>query len=92
MLNENLTREEAQWLINEYKPKSKGRVCSITMGKWFIPARSLMMGKQVDAPGCACQNKSYVMMTNSLFNQHEEEIKRIATEPIKPKRGRKTKG
>jgi len=88
MLNENLTQEEALWIENEYRPRSGGRICGTTMDKYFVPARKLMLGKQVDRPGCACQFKSYVQMTNSLYNQHADEIRAIASPP-KPKRGRK---
>jgi hypothetical protein len=44
-----------------------------------------MLGKKVDRPGCACQFKSYVMMTNSMFDQHYEAIKLVST-PKKKKR------
>ena len=79
MLNEKLTQEEALWLLNEYQPKRGGRVSGETMDKYFVPARTLMLGKKVDRPGCACQFKSYVMMTNSMFDQHYEAIKTIST-------------
>lgn len=85
MLNEKLTQEEALWLLNEYQPKRGGRVSGETMDKYFVPARTLMLGKKVDRPGCACQFKSYVMMTNSMFDQHYEAIKTIST-PKKKKR------
>lgn len=79
MLNEKLTQEEALWLLNEYQPKRGGRVSGETMDKYFVPARSLMLGKTVERPGCACQFKSYVMMTNSMFDQHYEAIKTTST-------------
>lgn len=85
MLNEKLTQKEALWLLNEYQPRMKGRVSGETMDKYFVPARGLMLGKPVERPGCACQFKSYVMMTNSMFNQHYEAIKTIST-PTKKKR------
>ena len=88
--NSNLTQEEALWLINEYQPKSGGRVSGETMDKYFVKARGLILGKPVERPGCACQFKSYVMMTNSLFGQHYEAIKTIATPKSKP-RGRTKK-
>jgi len=92
MLNENLRPEEAVWLLNEYQPKRKGRVSGETMDKYFVPARSLMLGKPVERPGCACQFKSYVMMTNSMFDQHYEAIKTILTpKTITSGRRKKTK-
>ena len=88
--NSNLTQEEALWLLNEYAPKRGGRVSGETMDKYFTKARGLIMGKPVERPGCGCQYKSYVMMTNSLFSQHYEAIKKIAT-PKPKSRGRSKK-
>jgi len=87
MLNPNLTQEEALFLVEEYQPKSGGRVDGGRMDKYFVPARSLMMGKPSSRPECGCMFKSYVMMTNSMYSQHEAAIKAIAYPP-KKKRGR----
>ena len=83
MLNEKLTQEEATWLLETFQPKRKQRVSGVTMDKYFVPARAAMLGKQVDRPGCACQFKSYVMMTNSMFDQHYEAIKLLSTPKVK---------
>jgi hypothetical protein len=88
--NNNLTQEEAQWLINEFAPKRNGRISGETMNKYFVPARSLMLGKPSERPGCGCQFKSYAQMTNGMYGQHYEAIKLIAT-PKTTTRGRKTK-
>jgi hypothetical protein len=90
MLNPNLTQEEAQWLLNEYAARSGGRISGETMDKYFVKARTLMMGKQAERPGCACMFKSFVMMTNSMFNQYRSEIEVVAT-PVVKKSGRKKK-
>lgn len=91
MLNPNLTKEEAIWLIEEYKPKSGGRIDGTRMDTYFVPARSLMKGQKSERPGCSCQFKAYVMLTNSMFGQHYEEIKAIAYPPkTKTRAKRKT--
>jgi len=90
MLNEKLTQQEATWLLDEFQPKRKQRISGVTMDKYFVPARAAMLGKQVDRPGCACQFKSYVMMTNSMFDQHYEAIKTLS-EPKKIKNASKNK-
>ena len=88
MLNPNLTQEEAKWLIEEYVPRQGGRISGDTMDRFFVKARTLMMGKPAERPGCACMFKSFVMMTNSMFGQYESEIKAIAY-PVVKKSGRK---
>jgi hypothetical protein len=89
MLNENLTQKQALWLLNEYVPRRGGRISGITMDKYFIPARSLMLGKEIARPGCGCHFKQFVLMTNSLYNQHEDEIKLIANPPKTKKSAKK---
>jgi len=91
MLNPELTKEDAIWLIEEYGPRQNGRINGDTMDTYFVPARSLMQGKKSDRPGCACQFKSYVMMCKSMYGQYHDEIKAIAYPVVKTKakRGRK---
>ena len=91
MLNSNLTQEEAVFLVEEYFPKSGGRIDGNTMDKYFVPARTYMVGKPVGRPGCGCHYKSFVMMTNSMYSQYEAEIKAIAYPPkTKTRAKRKT--
>lgn len=89
MLNKDLTQAEAKFLVEEYAPRMGGRISGETMGKYFVPARTLMQGKPSETPGCSCMYKSYVMMTNSMYGQYQEEIKAIAYPVIKTSRGRK---
>lgn len=90
MLNKDLTQQDAIWLLEEYTKKRNGRIDGNTMDNYFVLARSLMIGKQSERPGCACQFKAYVMLTNNMFGQYEEEIKAIAYPPKTTSRARKT--
>jgi len=91
MLNKDLTRENAIWLVESYYPKSSGRIDGNTMDNYFVPARKYMTGKEVGRPGCGCHYKSFVMMTNSMYSQYEAEIKTIAYPPkTKTRAKRKT--
>ena len=86
--NKDLTQEEAKWIIDNFTPSVQGgRLDGHTITNYFAKVRSLILGKQVDRPGCACQFKSFAAMTKGLFGQHHEEIKSIAYPP-KKKRGR----
>lgn len=94
MLNQNLTKEEAKFLVEEYAPKMGGRISGETMEKYFVKARTLMLGKQAERPGCSCMYKAFVSMTNAMYGQYESEIKAIAYPVVEEKvvtRGRRKK-
>jgi len=96
MLNENLTKEQAIWLIEVFSTKMNGIVNGKTMGEYFLPAREYIMGKPAEAPGCGCHYLAYAKMTNSMYGQHYDQIKVIAygdqtEKKIRSKRGRKKK-
>jgi len=88
MLNKDLTQQDAKWLVEEYAPRHNKMINGTSMDKYFVPARTLMMGKQAERPGCSCMFRSFVMMTNSMYGQYEQEIKAIAY-PVVKKSGRK---
>lgn len=82
MLNQNLTKEEALWLLNEFQPKMGGRISGDTMDKYFLPARALMTGKPANKPSCGCEFKAYAQISNSMFGQYKTEIEAIAYPPV----------
>lgn len=77
MLNPNLTKEDAQWLINEFNQMRGGRIDSKTIGM-FTKAINLIRGTNSGNPSCSCQWKSQSSIANSLYGQHEANIKEIA--------------
>jgi hypothetical protein len=91
MLNKQLTKEEAQWLINDFAPRRGGIVNGKSMGKYFVPARSLMQGSPSSAPECGCHYLAYAKMTASMYGQYLSEIEHIANEEQQTKRGRPKK-
>lgn len=78
MLNENLTKGDADWLVNVFAPKMSYRIDDSTMSTLFIPARNLLTGKQNSKPSCGCHFKAFAQITNSMYSQFENEIKAIA--------------
>lgn len=94
MLNPNLTQGDAKWLVEEFAPHMGWRIDGGNMDKYWVPARALMLGRKVERPGCGCEFKAYVAMTNSMYGQHEAAIKEIAYPKVetvtKTSRGRKT--
>jgi len=91
MLNPNLTKEEAVWLVEVFAPKKGNRIDGKTMDTYFIPARTLMQGKPSERPGCGCMFKAYAQMTNSMYGQHEVAIREVAYPKVETTRGRKKK-
>ena len=90
--NKNLTQEEAKWMIENFTPGVQaGRIDGARMDKYFVPVRSMILGKPVSRPGCGCMFKSFADMTKSLFGQHYAEIEAIANPPKTAKRGRPKK-
>ena len=90
MLNTNLTQEQAKWLVEEFAPKRGIRIDGKNMDKYWIPARTLILGKESERPSCGCHFKAYAQMTNSLYGQHEAAIKEVAY-PKTKKSGRRKK-
>jgi len=85
MLNENLNKADAQWLISEFYPKSSGRIANNTIGM-FIKAINLMRGTDTKVPSCACEWKQSAALSRSYYGQYENEIKVIATQTTKRKK------
>ena len=87
MLNPNLTKEDAQWLVNVFNPMRYGRIASSTIGM-FVKATNLISNKNLSVPSCGCEYKTTAAIANSYYNQYQSEIETLAT---KTTRGRKKK-
>lgn len=86
MLNQNLTKTDAQWLLTEYEKHMNLRIDGSTMDRYFVPARKLLTGKEIGRPGCGCEFKVFAQVTNSMYGQYKTEIEVIANQTT---RGRK---
>lgn len=73
----NITKEDALWLLNDYnKIRLYGKV-----GQWInqhTRAFSILKGKEVSKPDCTCQYVAFSQLTNSIYEQYEEQIKQVA--------------
>ena len=85
MLNPNLTKTEAEWLLNVYQPKKDGIVNGTTI-PMFIKAINYIRGTNSTVPSCGCEYLTRAKMANSYFEQYKTEIETIAN---KTTRGRK---
>jgi hypothetical protein len=75
--NSNLSKEDAQWLINEY-PKVIGRRVDRGTIHEHLKAFNLIKGASATIPSCSCQWVSASKVSESLFSQHKTEIESIA--------------
>lgn len=77
--NSNLSKGDAQWLINEY-PKIIGkRVDNSTIGQ-HLKAFNLIKGSNETVPSCSCQWVGASKVSESLFSQYKPEIEVIAND------------
>ena len=77
MLNQNLTKEDAQWLINVFQPIRHGRIAGNTISM-FVQATNLISGKNTTVPSCGCEYKATAAIANSYFDQYKTEIEKLA--------------
>jgi len=75
--NQNLTKEEAKWLIEFYGPKRGNRIDNTSIG-WHNKAFNYIRGTQQPIPDCSCQWTAASKIASSLYDQHEAAIKEIA--------------
>ena len=92
--NENLTQEQAKYIIEEVIPKSGWRIDRTTLGYWE-KAHNFAFKEQVGQPGCSCEMVATMKVWQSRINQYEQQIRDVAYPP-KPtttgKSSRKPKG
>ena len=75
--NQNLSKVDAQWLLNEFQPLVGGSI----MGKnisIYTKAVNLIRGTNLPNPGCSCEYKTKGLTAQSLFGQHQTAIEEIA--------------
>ena len=82
-----MTKSDAQWLVDVFKPKRHLRIDSSSIGM-FVKAINIIMGSNRSIPGCSCEWKVTATIANSAYEQHESKILELYN---KPTRGRKKK-
>ena len=77
MLNPNLTKEEAQWLLNDFSKLIGGSIFGKNVDK-YTRAINLIRGTNSPNPGCSCEYKLHAQIAQSLFGQYKSSIEEIA--------------
>jgi hypothetical protein len=89
--NEQLTQEQARYILEEVVPKASYRIDRTTLGYWE-KAHNYAFKEQVSQPGCSCEMVATMNVWQGRINQYDPQIRAIAYPPVveeKPTRGRK---
>jgi len=76
MLNQNLSKEDAQWLLSEFKPLVGGSIRGKNISV-YTKALNLMRGTNLPNPGCSCEYKSRAQIAQSVFGQFQTTIEEV---------------
>lgn len=91
--NEQLTQEQARYIIEEVFPKAGYRINHDTLVPWRN-AHNYAFKEQVSIPGCSCEYIQTYNVWHSRLHQYGKQIEDIAYPPVveeTPTRGRKKK-
>ena len=82
-----MTKKQAQWLVDFYKPRMGYRVDGKTI-QWHIDAINIINNTSRGVPSCKCEYLITAKIAQSTFAQHEEEIMKLYNEvPKRTKKG-----
>jgi hypothetical protein len=73
----HLTKDEANWILNDYNAIRKHSYVNDKMDK-HAKFQSLIRNKEIKKPECGCENYTFQAISNSMFEQHYDAIKAIA--------------
>ena len=79
MINFNplLTKEQAQYIIEQVFPVFSHRISHPTLSK-IMEGHNLAFKEQVSIPGCGCEYKATHAVWTSRLSQYEQQIRDIA--------------
>jgi len=72
----HLTREDVDWILNDYAKIRNHSYVNDKMDK-HAKLQSLIRNKEIKKPECGCENYAFQAISNSLFEQFEADIKNI---------------
>ena len=84
--NEQLTREQALYIIEEVFPKAGYRIDHKTLS-WWMTAHNYAFKEQVSIPGCGCEYLATYNVWHSRLHQYGKQIEDIAYPVIKTETG-----
>lgn len=80
--NEQLSQEDAKWILEEVVPKAGWRIDHKTL-EWWRDAHNKAFKEQVGIPGCSCEYVATMRVWQGRINQYDSQIKNIAYPVVK---------
>jgi hypothetical protein len=84
--NEQITREQALYIMEEVFPKAGYRIDAKTL-EWWRNAHNFAFKEQVGIPGCSCEYIQTYNVWNSRLSQYADKIRAVAYPPTKTETG-----
>jgi len=75
--NENLTQDQARYIMEEVIPKTGYRIDRTTLG-WWEKAHNFAFHEKVGQPSCSCEMLATYNVWSSRISQYADRIKAIA--------------
>ena len=79
--NENLTQEQAKWVLDEVFPVFAHRIAHPTLEK-LMRGHNAVFQEQVGIPGCSCEYKATHQIWTSRLSQYQAQIEAKAYPPV----------
>lgn len=80
-LNEQLTQDQARYIMEEVVPKAGYRIDHTTLNYW-MKAHNYAFKEQVGIPGCSCEYVATMNVWQSRISQYKPQIEAIAYPPV----------
>lgn len=79
--NEQLTQQDALWILNDVFPKAGYRINHDTLVPWR-DAHNKVFAEQVSISGCSCEFVAQYNVWHSRLHQYATQIEDIAYPPV----------
>ena len=79
--NENLTQEDAQWVLHNTFPVFNFRIAHPTLSK-LMEGHNKVFKEQVSIPGCSCEYSATFGVWRSRLEQYKDQIEAVAYPPV----------
>ena len=79
--NDQITQEQARYILEEVFTKIGYRIDHKTLS-WWAQAHNYAFKEQVSVPGCSCEYVQTYNVWSSRLNQYSDKIREIAYPPV----------
>ena len=74
----HISKEDARWILDVWLPEKNHSYLSPERIQMHAKMQSIVRGKKVDNPSCACEHQTFQKISLSLWTQFETQIREIA--------------